>query len=83
MGFSCPSVSDKEAQRGHKAAEVIEPTGDSLILWNEPFFLIKKKFLLEYSCFTMLNVVYVSPVQKSESAIHIHISPLFWDFLPI
>ena len=41
MGFSCHSVAEKEAQRGHKAVEVAEPTGGSLILWNEP---LKKIF---------------------------------------
>ena len=29
------------------------------------------------------NVVLVSIIQQSESAIHIQISPLLWDFLPI
>ena len=84
MGFSCHSVAEKEAQRGHKAVEVAEPTGGSLILWNEPFFKqFFKIFLLEYSCFTVLTVVYVSAVWQSKSAIHICIFSLFWISFPL
>ena len=40
------------------------------------FFFYFKKFLVEYSCFTMLLV---SAVQQSESVIH-YIYPLFFRF---
>ena len=39
------------------------------------------KFLLEYSCFTMLCQFLA--VQQNESVIHIHISPLFWISFPL
>ena len=44
-------------------------------------FIFLKKFLLEYSCFTMLLV---SAAQQSESALYIYTytSPLFLDFFP-
>ena len=43
-------------------------------------FFFFKLILLAYSCFTF---VLVSAVQQSESAMRMHISPLFLDFLPI
>ena len=42
------------------------------------FFFLIFIFLLEYGCFT----VWFLPVQQRESAVHEHISPLFWIPLP-
>ena len=40
-------------------------------------------FFLNFSeVYLLYNVVLVSAVRQSESAIHVHVSPLFLDFLP-
>jgi len=46
-------------------------------LYCHPAYLIYME-----SEYLLYNVLLVSAVQQSESAIHIHVSPLFLDFLP-
>ena len=39
--------------------------------------------LIDIAVYLLYNIALVSAVQQSESIIHIHTSPLFFDFLPI
>ena len=55
--------------------EQLNRTGRFFCLFFFFFFVVLKK--------NFLGVLLVSTVQQSESTVHIHISPLLLDFLPI